>query len=215
MNRVFKTAMLTAVLSLLVMSASAVAAVYDISVAPDGDRMYYWEKGWGWTDTGWITDSNPNQVSHYYDYDNRSGAYRDTYLSFDLGSIKGKVTDIMSASLNINILSIWTDGRNDVGSLSGIGSVYADGGTGWKSFDVTESLRNVLSAASGTADYSFLHTGFSGFQFSSAESGQPAFLRITTEDPLRVASAVPIPPGVWLLGSGLLGLVGIHRKLRG
>ena len=138
----------------------------------------------------------------------------DTGLTFDLSSIKGKVTDIASASLNFNIVNIWTEGRNDVANLNGFGTVNADGGTGWKSFDVTSTISDALAGPSTTAGFYFSYTGYSGFQFSSAEGGQPAFLRITTADPLGAPSPVPVPPGVWLLGSGLVGLFGIHRKVK-
>jgi hypothetical protein len=29
---------------------------------------------------------------------------------------------------------------------------------------------------------------------------------------LNVPSAVPIPPSIWLLGSGIIGLVGLRRR---
>jgi hypothetical protein len=51
-----------------------------------------------------------------------------------------------------------------------------------------------------------------------ATSAPPAFTPLPTGDPLfgtftfSAASAVPIPAGIWLFGSGLLGLVGISRR---
>ena len=33
-------------------------------------------------------------------------------------------------------------------------------------------------------------------------------------DEVRVITAVPIPGAVWLLGSGLIGLLGIRRRIR-
>jgi hypothetical protein len=39
------------------------------------------------------------------------------------------------------------------------------------------------------------------------------FLEITNPIP-GIGSSVPIPGAIWLLGSGLIGLVGIMRKLK-
>ena len=50
----------------MVVAPLAHATTIDIKVLPGADKLGYWEKGWGWTDTGWIIDANPNQVSHYY-----------------------------------------------------------------------------------------------------------------------------------------------------
>jgi len=196
-----------AILFSLVMSVPAMASVYDSYVTADGDRMYYRQWGYFGTYTGWIADANPNQVSHYYEPG--SGDARETALSFDLTPFTVvPVEDIISASLNFNILNIWTDGRDGIGNLNGAGTVYASGGTGWKSFDVTKSLTDTLNNGGKTADYYFSYTGYSGFTFGSAEGGQPAYLTITTAN----VNPVPIPAAVWLFGSGLLGLFGIRRK---
>ena len=196
------------VLFLLAVSVPATAAMYNISVADTGDRVYYRYWWYGGNDSGWDVGANPNVVFH--SYSPGDGRAMETALSFDLSSIRGTVQEIVSASFNYNILSIWTEGRDDVANLNNVGTVYASNGTGWKSFDVTEALRTALAGTAATADFYFSYTGYSGFTFSSAEGGQPAFLSITTAD----ASPVPIPPAVWLFGSGLLGLVRMKRKFK-
>lgn len=209
MRRVFMAVM---VLFVLAVSVPGEAATIDIAVTAAGDRVFNWDKSSSYVYTWWTVEANPNQVAHYYDYDNRSGSYQDTALSFDLTSLAVPVADIISASFNFNILSIWGADGTAVGSLNTLGTVYNDGVTGWKAFDITESLKFILTNGGTTADYYFSHASQSGFTFGSAEGGQPAFLRINTA--AGVGSPVPIPAAVWLFGTGLLGLFGVRRKIR-
>jgi hypothetical protein len=201
-------------LFLLGISVPAVAAMFNIPVTANGDRVDYQQWYSGGSDSWSNVGANPNQVSH--DYFDGSGSSASTALSFNLSSIKGKVTKIASATINFNILSIWTQGRNDVGNLNNIGTVFADGGTGWKSFDITQSLQNALDKGAATADYYFSYTGYSGFTFGSAEGQDPAFIQIKTLSSRSANRVVPtpIPAAAWLLGSGLLGLVGIRRRIK-
>ncbi|SEM37812.1 VPLPA-CTERM protein sorting domain-containing protein [Syntrophus gentianae] len=198
---------LVTVLFLLAMSVPAMASIYDISVTGSGDQVKYRYWGYFGSGTWWEANANPNIVYHSYEPGNGNSA--DTALSFDLTSLTVSAEDILSASLNFNILSVWTDGRDDIGNINGIGTVYASGGTGWKSFDITTSLIDNLNAAGTTANYYFSYTGYSGFTFGSAEGGQPAYLSITTAS----NTPVPLPAAAWIFGSGLLGLFQIRRKL--
>lgn len=118
--------------------------------------------------------------------------------------------DHFFCSLNFNILNIWTDGRDDIGTLNTGGTVYYSSGTGWKGLDVTSSIASLLAGPSTTANFSIAHTGFSGFTFSSAEGGQPAFLRITTSSP----NPVPEPSTLLLLGVGLAGVLATRKRIK-
>jgi hypothetical protein len=192
---------------------SAYAGTQDVAVTAAGDSVYYREWWRGGADRGWIVDANPNQVSHTY-YDG-SGSERATALSFDLSAMRGTaLADIASVTFNFDVLAVWTEGRNDIGNLSnvdGSGTVYADGGTGRKSFDVTTYVKSVLAQPTGAASFYFDKTGYSGFTFGSAEGGQPAFLRFQTTS---ITQAVPEPEAyaMALAGLGVMGLLAVRRK---
>jgi hypothetical protein len=49
-----------------------------------------------------------------------------------------------------------------------------------------------------------------GYLFNTPVKGAPPVLTVTAE-----AAPVPIPAAVWLLGSGLAGLVGMRRRISG
>lgn len=90
---------------LLGMTAPASAAVYHVQVAAAGDRVDY--RSWGYGDTYTASDvsANPNQVYHNYEPGNGNSA--NTALSFDLAGLSAiSDTDIISVSLNYNILDI-------------------------------------------------------------------------------------------------------------
>ncbi|HOY88023.1 MAG TPA: PEP-CTERM sorting domain-containing protein [Methylotenera sp.] len=191
-------------------AAPASAAVYDISVTAAGDVVSH--RYWGWFGSGSYSEvgANPNQVYHSYEPGNGNSA--NTALSFDLASISSVLlADIVSASLNFNILSISTEGRNDVATLSNGLPVLNSNGTGWKSFDVTDNFKGQFGSSPSTASYAFTYTGYSGFTFASAEGGEPAYLRITT------IAAVPEPEtyAMLLMGLGLIGFMVRRRKFQG
>lgn len=206
-NRVITTLLASA---LLAIPLSVSAGFYDLAVTTAGDRVWNWDKSSSYVYTWLDPNANPNAVGHYYDYDNRSGYYQDTYLTFGLGGLLPPLQDIVSVSLNFNVLSVWTTGREDIGSIGAFGTVTYSGGIGLKSFDVTDFMKSILQANGNTANFSVNHTGFSGFTFGSAEGGDPAYLRFATAN--GEPSPVPEPGSALLVSLGLLGLAAAKRS---
>lgn len=64
-------------------------------------------------------------------------------------------------------------------------------------------------AASGYTNYSYLIAGTGSDTLMFTFNQEPGAWAL---DNVSVNAAVPIPAAVWLLGSGLLGLVGIRRR---
>lgn len=186
-------------------AASDVAASYQIPVTAAGDVM--WRRNWysGGSDTWSEADANPNSVYHEYEPGWGNTAY--TRLTFDLTPLLPVApADIQSATFNFDVLKVWTlDGRNEIGTFSAGGTVYYGGGTGWKSFDITDHLRGVLGSGASSVTYTLDYTGYSGFNFGSAEGGKPAYLLVT---------AVPEPEAwaMMLAGLGLMGAALRRRK---
>jgi len=207
---VLKAALVTA--SLLNICGPAMANVYDIYVTPPGDVVTY--QSWG--TFGSYTEVNPAAYfnSAYYRYINGSGNNSSTTLSFAGSVFAMPVSDILSASLNYNVVDLFSyDGRDNVATFSGGGTVLVSNGTGWKSFDISDDLKGRLATAPASINYVFNYTGDSGFSFSSAEGGAPVFIRITTNE---ITTAVPEPEtySMLLAGLGLMGAVIRRRKAK-
>ncbi|KAF0190080.1 MAG: hypothetical protein FD168_378 [Desulfobulbaceae bacterium] len=200
-----KVLQIAGIVGLMLMTESALASTYNIYVENAGDVVShrytsYWGNG-SWSEVG----ANPNTVYHSYEPGN--GNMANTSLHFDLSSIATIFNDdILSATLNYNVLSTWGS-RDDV-ATTGFGTVLQSNGLGWKNFTITDIFKNTrLDGSPLSADYSFSYTGYSGVTFGSAEGGSPAYIQITT-----AAAPVPLPGALLLLGSGIAGLAAAHRR---
>jgi hypothetical protein len=192
---------------LFLLAPLATAASYDIPVTLSGDQVNYRQWYSGGSDRWSDVNANPNAVFHDYSYG--SGSSANSSLSFDLSALQLPAESVLSASFNFNVLEVWTQGRNDIGNFSGGGTVLYSAGSGWKSFDVTDSIQTAFRSNASSASYGLEYTGYSGFTFASAEGGMPAYLRITTPG---IAAPVPEPESFAMLLAGLGLMAGIARR---
>jgi len=219
------------VLLFVFLAASAQAAVINIKVLPGGDGIAGKDR-WGyssWDDSGFISNASPNAVYHWYE--TPDGSWRDAYLQFSLAGFDGSADDIVSASFNFNLLGTSSnpssyrtmaaklnhasnasgatgDASQRIGGNEWVGDVPVGMAIGWKSFDVTNFVKNDVQNGYNWSVYSFNNQGYAGMTFSSGEDVELAsYLSIVT-----AGQSVPLPGAVWLLGSGLVGLWGLRRK---
>ena len=96
-----------------------------------------------------------------------------------------------------------------------------DGGPTSKTLNVATSVANNTNYTFDTTGHSLTSMGWVKESFFFTAGGPATTLTFTSGDStgygpaLDNVSVIPLPPSVLLLGSGLLGLVGLRRKLKG
>ena len=116
-----------------------------------------------------------------------------------------------SGYIELGFDQVFTDGDGDDLLVYGFGpgtaylSVSADGET-WS--DQVELGKSGPGAAA-VWGYDLVDFGVTSAQYVRIDSGMAKFF-----DAVEAVNPVPVPAAVWLLGSGLLGLIGIRRRNR-
>lgn len=112
--------------------------------------------------------------------------------------------------IELSFDQVFADGAGDDLNVYGFGpggatiSVSSDGDL----WSTAVALGSSMPGAAAVWGYDLLvDFGVTSAQYVRIDSGAAKFL-----DAVEAVNAVPVPGAVWLLGTGLLGLVGLRRK---
>jgi len=125
-----------------------------------------------------------------------------------VGGMNVAVTNSMTANTHGSYVNF--DFTNWWGELSDIAS------TGWKTWNLlqTGNWNYSVDLLDDTLDLYLKHTDESGNVTDHTQFRSTEWDSSPVNPPVLVIEYVPIPGAVWLLGSGLIGIVGIRRKFK-
>jgi len=177
----------------LVTVASATVLNFDDITQGSWDTISDGYGGFNWTNSeavvegyaGYYTES---AVSDFYAFDNASGL----------------TATVVSQFGTFDFLGAWFSPANAAQPGTIIVEAFAGG-----SSQGTQSIILTDSATPVWVDFGPAFTGIDELVFTPTTGGHPAYWAM---DDFTYTSSVPVPAAVWLLGSGLLGLVGYRRK---
>ena len=115
-------------------------------------------------------------------------------LNADVGTING---NLAAGSPDVVAATTAAGGLWDLNTSSGVSGWYNNG---------------PLTGQSVTSGVNLFAVTATGQTTSNLAAATTAYTLSITSSGLDIMSAVPLPPAVWLLGSGLLGLAGIARR---
>jgi hypothetical protein len=125
------------------------------------------------------------------------------------------ITGAEMAHLYYTELGNTTNAFTNKGPFINLGYNFEGGGNAWSSTDITWNplTGNLINLHDPTwAWYFDFATGYQGGMVKSDDLRAVNTLAVHAGN--ISAAPVPIPPAVWLLGSGLLGLIGIRRRFK-
>ncbi len=220
MRKAFFAAVLVMVFVIGVAGSSLAATTWSLSddYSTSSNPNGQWSYGWEATRGGAFTLYDTVNGTQWYDYDHHSGdltpcLWKNGGSSTSYGVAPGEISLHPGWDNSYSVVR-WTASTADTISIEGYfgagdggamsyyillnGTVlfekYNDGNT--ESFSLSETVASgdILEFVVGVGNY--------GYGYGNT----PLDVTITS-------SAVPVPAAVWLLGSGLIGLAGIRRKM--
>jgi hypothetical protein len=175
-----------------------------IKVQPEGDgqsgRARY-GFSYGWENTGFKVDANPNWAGHWYESSWASGESSTVYMQISLSDIPSGA-EIQQATLYLHITEVSGNGselrhRSDSSGANGLASQQLAGDvvvaainnvpTGWLSIDVTDYIQTDLVNGHDWAVFSLPYKNYSSLTFSSAETDNGAYLAVVIPEPATLA----------------------------
>jgi hypothetical protein len=128
---------------------------------------------------------------------------------YGLSALGGMYMVNLVASQSGTAQVVWSqDGTNSVKNQLENGGLNRGAMTQW----ITEGLASAALTGSAVEQYLYYYSG----DFSTSASGIAIAKIVTNADgstTISAISAVPIPAAIWFLGSGLIGLVGVRRRM--
>jgi len=184
----------------------------------------------GGNESGGFTVSSKAGLS--IEYDNIDSM---EYANGSLYAIDNSLNKMLQLDLDGKVVGSWDSGLNKVEGMAydGQGNLYLSQTYKGAKKDTSDlyvmNLSTKLVTKLGTLDYGQVEalTFVDGILYGTSDTNDELFSvdfaggSVSTNyvgdwgtDIEGMAPAVPIPAAVWLLGSGLIGLVGIRRKLK-
>ncbi len=182
------------VFSLFLISESHAALIEkDDSVFGTGAITLDTDSGLEWLDVTFSTSRTRNYINGQFDSGGEFEGFR--YATTEEALALWATVSLNSSDIFENV-AYWSDFVDATGSQGGYPEILAMTGSG-------DSVGADAYYSGGTLVYNTGRLGWFGASLSSGSVG--SWL-------VREASSVPLPGAVWLLGSGILGLIGARRR---
>ena len=218
-------------IALLCVSSSAYGEIITFDTSDNEFTPGVFNQGW-WIESGFMFDGNDNVLTG-----NLGGIEHRSFFTFYLPSSQFIGLKVLSASFqmqrytlvsdqvveSIGFFDVSTDAAVLNNNNGGDAIIFNDLGTGtsYGEFDISGDYSDLLTFNLNAAALTDIYSSIGSFFSLSGK-----FLTLSADDDfvfggpssdfagrlLVEVQPIPIPPALWLFGSGLLGLVGIVRR---